>query len=454
VTLIILATIAAVILAAIFVAVTLRRVVPTNMVDIVQSRKTTTSYGSGAGSNVYYQWPAFLPLLGVVVTRLPVSVFKVSLKDYASYDSGRLPFLVDVAAFFRVEDSNIAAQRVSSFEQLQQQLISILEGAVRVTLAQHKLEEIMQDRAVLGATFTKNVQSALAEWGVATVQDIQFMDLRDVADSKVIHNIMAKESSRIEKESRTMVADNHRAAAEAEIEAQRQVDLQAQDATEQVGIRTAAQTQNVGIAKQKSDQQVLTEAQETKTREMAVRQVEAVRTAEIARDVATVTAEQQRKVTVIDADAEKQRLTTVADGSLAAAQRDAEAITVKGEAEGRAKTAVLLAEVTPQITLAKEIGSNEGYQHYLISIKNVEANRDVGIEQAKALTAADVRVIATGGDVSGSVSSIGDIFSAKGGARLAATLAGLAQTDEGAAVVERVTAGKSAKPNGGGHVAA
>lgn len=46
--------------------VSLRRVVPTNMVHIVQSAKTTTSYGSGkTNGNVYYQWPSFLPVIGV-----------------------------------------------------------------------------------------------------------------------------------------------------------------------------------------------------------------------------------------------------------------------------------------------------------------------------------------------------------------------------------------------------
>jgi flotillin len=50
----------------IWAVVSLRRVVPTNFVHIVQSRRKTTPYGreKDAG-NVYYEWPDWLPHLGV-----------------------------------------------------------------------------------------------------------------------------------------------------------------------------------------------------------------------------------------------------------------------------------------------------------------------------------------------------------------------------------------------------
>lgn len=49
---------------AFLVAITLRRVVPTNEVHIVQSAKKTTSYGKDTGNgNTYYEWPSSLPSL-------------------------------------------------------------------------------------------------------------------------------------------------------------------------------------------------------------------------------------------------------------------------------------------------------------------------------------------------------------------------------------------------------
>ena len=45
----------------------LRRIVPTNVVHIVQRGDKTVSYGVGKGSNVYYEFPKWLPKIGVEV---------------------------------------------------------------------------------------------------------------------------------------------------------------------------------------------------------------------------------------------------------------------------------------------------------------------------------------------------------------------------------------------------
>jgi hypothetical protein len=62
----------------VFWVISLRRVVPTNMVHIVQSSNKTTEYGKGRDSgNVYYHWPSHIPLLGVTVTEFPESIFQI-----------------------------------------------------------------------------------------------------------------------------------------------------------------------------------------------------------------------------------------------------------------------------------------------------------------------------------------------------------------------------------------
>jgi len=41
----------------------LRRIVPADMVHVVQTSKRTTSYGKNTSNgNVYYQWPKWLPV--------------------------------------------------------------------------------------------------------------------------------------------------------------------------------------------------------------------------------------------------------------------------------------------------------------------------------------------------------------------------------------------------------
>lgn len=106
-----------IVMVTIIVAMKFRRVVTTNMVDIVQSRRKTTPYGTGqTAGNVYYAWPSALPVVGVSVINLPVSNFDLSLKNYEAYDKDRVPFIVDVTSFFRIKDTAKAAQRVKNIK--------------------------------------------------------------------------------------------------------------------------------------------------------------------------------------------------------------------------------------------------------------------------------------------------------------------------------------------------
>lgn len=431
---------------SLFLAFIWRRVVPTNMVHIVQSSKKTVSYGRGReAGNTYYEIPSFIPFFGVTVTQFPESIFDISLKDYEAYDTGRLPFVVDIKAFFRIADSQIAAQRVANFGELQNQLMGVLQGAVRGILGNNRLENIMQDRSNLGEQFTKEVNDQLQEWGVTTAKMIEFMDIRDSNGSQVIQNMMAKEKSRIEKESRVTVADNIREAEMKEIEAKREIALTRTQAEQQVGIREAEAAKEVGIAKEKSNQEVQTEAKITTERVMEVKKVEEVKSAEIAKEVAVVKAEQDKQVQVVNAEAEKEATVRIATGKLDATKKDAEGIQAVGSAKAEAEKAMLLAPVNAQLTLAKEIGENQSYQAYLIEVRKVEATEAVGKEMAAAMKEADLKVIANSGSVQNGVASLGDIFTPAGGTSIAGMLEALAQTDQGKALVAGITSKLSAE---------
>lgn len=427
-----------------------RTVVPTNMVHIVQTAKKTTSYGKDRpGGNVYYAWPSHLPVIGVTMTLLPESVFCVELNDYEAYDSDRLPFIVDVRAFFRISDSNQAAHRVSSFDQLEDQLGMMLQGVVRKVLSTNALEVILSDRAKMGADFSSEIDPQLPEWGVQTVKSIEFMDIRDHETSKVISNIMAKSQSRIDKESRVVVAGNHQAAQQAEIDATREVQLRQTNAEQQVGQLQAEKQKNVGLAGETAKQEVLAQAKITAERDMEVRRVQSVQTADIERQVAEVNATQQKNVAivaaegqrqaaVIQAEADKARVALVSEGVLSEQKNNAQGIEAVGKAKAAAETLMLLAPVTAQKTLAQEIGANEGYQTYLVRVRQVEAAQAVGVANADALKAANIKVIATGGSVGSGMSSVGELFTAKGGLAVGSMLEGFAETPAGAAVMGKL----------------
>ena len=436
-----------------FWTIALRRVVPVNEVHIVQTRKNTVSYGKGFASNTYYEWPSRIPMIGLVRVTLPVSNFSIDLPDYAAYDKERVPFLVHVMAFFRISDSNTAAQRVASFEELKEQLTAIVQGSVRTVLAAHEIDQIMLDRSRFGEAFTKEVMPQLGGWGVEAIKNIELMDIRDSKDSEVIQNIMAKRTSGIERESRLVVADNTRQAEMAEIAATREIEMSRQQASEQVGLRTAEKEKNVGVANEQSSQQVKVQQRETAAKEMDVVQVKNVRNAEINREVAVITAAQAKEVAIVQADAakqvaivsaegSKQQTVLTAEGQLEAAKRYAEGIAVEGNAKGSAETAILMAPVDAQIKLAEKIGSDQGYQTYLLGIRNIEAAQAVGTAQAEALKSADVKVISNAGTPSKGLSSVMDLFSADGGTAIASMLEGLAQSPEGKKLLQKFAADK------------
>jgi flotillin len=416
-----------------------RTVVPPNDVHIVQARKSVTTYGHGHSRNVYYAWPSWLPVIGLKTARLTVSIFNVNLHDYSAYDKGRVPFKVDVAAFFRINNADTAAQRVASFDELKTQLVNVLQGACRTILAKSEIETILEGRSEFGEAFTREVSAHLDQWGVEPVKTIELMDIRDGEGAQVIANIMAKKQSLIEMQSRIEVAGNKRTAEIAEIEATQQTELRKAEALQMVGQRQAEQEREVGIAEEIAQQAVKDQQKTTMERTMAVTLVEKVRAAEIQRQVQVVQADQDRQTAIIQAEGQKQNTVIVAEGNLEAAKLNARAVEAEGVARGVAEHAVQVVPVKVQIELAREIGNNEGYQDYLIQIKKVEVAGDVGKAQAAALEKAEVKVIATtGSDAGTGLNSVGELFSPKGGQAVGAMLEGLANTETGGAIVRRL----------------
>lgn len=432
------------IVVAVALAAMFRVVVSTNDVHIVQSAKRTISYGKDqAAGNTYYKWPSWWPVIGVKTINLPVSVFDVQLENYAAYDKGRVPFVVDIMAFFRIEDSNVAAQRVHSFQELVEQLKGILQGASRSILAKNEIDEILEERAKYGSLFTEATSEQLKAWGVVNVKNIELMDLRDAQGSNAISNIMAKRQSLIAMQSRVEVAKNMQTAQQAEIDANREVKVREQDALQQVGIRTAERERQVGIANQQAAQSVKEQEKITTEKHMAVMQVQEVRKAEITRDVQVVQAEQEKKTNVIRAEGQKQQTIVVAEGTLEQAKLHAQGVEAEGRAQGAAEQAVLLAPVNAQITLAKEIGENANYQRYLIEVRTIEKDQAVGIQQADALKAAEIKVIANTGTPVEGVKDVMGLFSSKGGTQLGAMVEAFTQTPTGEAIVKRLNGGKA-----------
>ena len=433
----------------IYAILKLRIVVPTNMVHIAQTKKKSIPFGRGkAAGNVYYLWPSWFPIIGITVIEFPESNFDVFLEGYEAYDRTRVPFVVDIVAFFRIDNAEVAAQRIASFPELKQQLTAVLQGAVRRILATNPLEDVMQERSILGEQFTTEVQNQITEWGVIPVKTIEFMDIRDSAknDSVVIANIMEKEKSRIEMESRMIASIK-------EILTSQTVLIQKENAEQLVGQRKAEKEQEIGISNEHASQKILEQKKITTENELKVLWVKDVQNAEIIKEVAIVAAKQRREQQEIQAEAEKniaitvalgnkESVITTAQGNLEKAKLNAEGIQAEGIAKGVAEEAVLMAPVNSQISLAEEIGANDNYQAYLVKIAEVEAGKIVGCEMAQALKNAEIKVISTAGNPQEGIVKVGDLFTSQGGVNLTSMLTGLTQSEAGQNLVDKFIGNK------------
>ena len=445
----------------------LRRIVPTNQVHIVQRNNKTVSYGKDtANGNVYYEIPSWVPKFGVVVSKLPATIIDISLNHYEAYDKDRLPFVVDVKAFFRITDFAIAASRIPTLEELYDQLTSIVQGAVRSILAKEYLEDIMSKRSEYGELFSKEVEPQLKEWGVMSVKNIELMDIKDAGGEEVISNIMMKKKSAIEMERRVEVAKNTKTAQESEIIAKQEIELKKQDADREVGLRAAAVQQEVGIAQEKQRQEVQAQAKITAEKEMEVKEVNEVRSAEIAKRAAMVKAEQEKEVTIIQvntaevaantekkikvvhaeaekaeqilkAEAEKEQVELKADADLKAAINEAKGIKLKGESEASAKELMEKAHVAGQIELFNKVNKDEQYQQFIIEQRKVEAMERVGIEQAKNLENADIKIFANGNSVQDGVQKAAGLLSSNTGFNIGEMLEALANTPMGKELLDK-----------------
>ncbi len=451
------------IIIAIFVSIfvivlSLRRIVPTNEVHVVRSGSQTHCYGATENNegNIYYEFPAWVPLLGVSVTKFGINVFDLDIPDYEAYDKDRLPFVIDVKSFFRISSPIVASQRVSSQKELEKQLLGIVQGAARSILAKEDLNTIMGERNKYGEMFTKEVTDQLIEWGVSAVKNIELMDIRDSHGSNVIVNIMAKKKSQIEMESRQTVAENARKANEAEILAQKEVELKQQEANKAVGLRKAEVSQEVGIAEEKSKQMVQEQAKITTEKEMAVKRVQEVQAAEIQKQASIVKAEGdknvvelnakanvaksegEKKVKVLEAEARKAEVELKADADLKAAKNEAQGIEAKGRAQAASKELDEKAKVAGDIELFDKVQSNPEYQEFMINTKRVEALMQVGIEQAKNLGNAEVKIYATSETVTGGVSKAANTFSPSTGFNVSSLLDAFSSTDAGKKIAQTI----------------
>jgi len=421
---------------AFYIVTKLRKVVPTNEVHIVQRWKKSEPHGKWLqGWNVYLAWAPWVPVFWVAVQKLPLSIFSLQLNGYKAYDTGKVPFQVDITAFFEIKDPVLAAEKIYTINELKDQLNETVKWVVRKILASRDVVDIMESRSDIKEEFYKEVFSAVKAWWV-DLKNVEFMDIKDAEGSQVITNIMMKKRSLIESESEIEVAENQKKAIiekenkEAEARAQAAeaksradiIESDAQRAAELKRIENEKLTQNqdiekdrvLSIQKEEAKQNFYDAEKGTKVKMLAVKQVEDEKTAEIAKSIEIIKAEEQKQKAIIDAEGAKSQVELEA----AAEKTRIESIWIAkakeldyiGTAEAKNKS---------QMADALNVFTSDSLG---FMVKQLEVNlaEIVDLEKAKALSKADVKVISTGTNGWEGVKSFMDLFSANGGTNIGA----------------------------------
>lgn len=385
-----------------------RVVVPTNEYHIVQRVNTTVEYGKGKqAGNVYYNVPAIIPIFGVKRIVMPATIFDITIFEYEAFDNGRVPFYVDIAGFFRIENSAAASQRISSVEELHNQLESIVASIARTILGKMDINEILESRTELWDKFMQEVSENIKEFGLVCTKNIELMKVYDVPQSNIIYNIQKKKESEIEKDAKVAIETNKKLSETARIEAEKAIALSEANKLKEVWEREAEAEKAVEIANQQKVQEIQIARKLTIEKEMEANLVKETQQAEIEKQRTLIEEEKAKQVKIIKAQAEAWEIKALAQGRKEASQDDAEAIKVKAEAEADAIKRKALAEanweaekkkatVADQVELLEKISNNPEYSRYLQAIEAIKMYGKAEQLKAEALKNADIKYLATG----------------------------------------------------------
>ncbi len=359
----------------------LYRVVPVNEAHIRIMMNSKGTFCSRTGYKSSYWYIPFITKLH----KLPLCNLAIPVNDIKLNDMNMAKFVTDIMCFINIKDVDLAVERLIltdtseelgfDFVKLSEDLRAIMESVGRTVVTKQSILEIYMNRAMLDQAITKEVETVFPKWGIELV-DLELKDVKDAPGSTIIHDIERKVAAEINRDAEIKVATTNR---EAEVvKAQEEETYRKRQIEKDETIAAREQDKNRKVAEQ---QKIATEA------ELEVTKVQQVKNAEIQKAKMIVQANQAKEVEEIN---KEQKLLAGQGDRLAAEERakgEAAPIREKGYAEADAKEKL-------QDALNK---FEDKAIRALVAEKIVAMQQAVGIETAKALTNADLRIF-SGGD--------------------------------------------------------
>lgn len=366
----------------------------------------------------YLNFPSTLPMIGRSVRVMKIGIQELVMRQ-ETYEINQARFGVTSSAKYRIKKVTKAAQTYPDDATLKEQMKEVIQAAVRAVTAKYNIEDVRSKKSEVAQAIYVEIKDDFEKWGLE-LESFQLVDFEDTADSKVISNISKRREAQIAADTEIAVARKTQEAREAVAQANREAEKAEIDARQRIAEQEETSKQEIEKAKQKTVEE-----------EMHVRMTEQTKAAEIEKAKNLIRQQEQKEKEIIKAEEEKEVAARMkearelkaeasriekeknalgeaakiradkeaeAEGIRSLAEADAERIRkIKGaEAEGIRATMLAEAEGKRKLAEALALYGPEEIQA-MVAEQVVEAQKIVGLESAKAMAKADLKVF-VGGD--------------------------------------------------------
>ena len=338
------------------------------------------------GKAAYFHVPRwfFLFGLGMTVHRVPLRMITVDVVNFMAFDIDRARFLCNIISYVAVTDPVKAAQRFGGdVPELERQVGMIVTATTRDACTKKTIREIINNRQDIVETVTPPLREAIGHWGI-DLKDIELVDFKDptkleYAEGEMVPHVIKDISSIIEEQINSEARQKN-------AEQRKIARLKEAEADEEARKREIRRDEEVAKREQEKDKAVAEFQKVAVGEQYEVRRVEEVKMAEILKQKAIVVANQDREVEEINK--ERKRLDGEGDRIYFTERAKGEAAPIRekglADAEAKMKLQDSLNRFGPEAIRA------------LVAERLVEMQRQIGIETAKALATADLKVFAGG----------------------------------------------------------
>lgn len=323
------------------------------------------------GRRAYFAFPKSIPFIGRDIRVMDMTIKEV-LVEQETYEKAQARYKVSSSTKYRIANVKRSAETFVDDETLKDMLVEVIKASVRAVTVKYDVKDARANKQEMGQAINDVMLDDLQGWGLELV-NFQLVDFQDTADSTVISDISKRREVEIQSITREQNAEKIKQARMKEAESE-----------EKAKQREIEKDRVIGEQEQIKAQLIAEKEKIAKEKEFEVIRVETVKQAEIDKEKAIVKANEDKETEVIRKD--QKQLEGEGDRLRAEEQAkgDAAPIREKGFAEAEAKDKL-------QAALNK---FGDKAITALVAEQVVEKERQIGIEAAKALEKAELKVFA------------------------------------------------------------